>query len=239
MSKNIPISNSSIINSESDLNNKIEIQSINVKNNENENNEKTMENETIFGNPFSLKNPIKLGKIYSFFYINGNPVIAVGVNKLSFVISYEFILNLSFILFKIFIVKDLNKFLINYIYINYFTIFFCHSYLFLFNLGIVDRNCYATNFRKTEKYKSLTLENKREYLYCEYCNIIVKKKYNVNHCEDCDICIYEYDHHCVWVGKCISKKNIFFFYCFMFGTLIYIISYFIVILIWLYEITKY
>ena len=226
--------NNNITNSESDIINKTDLDTTNTYNkSENDIIEKQIENKTIFGNDFLLKNPRKLGNLYCFLYINGNPIISIGVNNLSFVIFYEFILNFSFIMFKLFMNNDLYKISKIYIKINYFTLLFCHLYLFLFNLGIVDRNCYATDFRKTEKYKSFTIEKKREYLYCEYCNIIVKKIYSVNHCEYCNICFYEYDHHCFWIGKCVSKKNIVFFYCFMFGSLFYILGYFITIMIWL------
>ena len=227
------------INSESDIINNTEIDSSSISNkSENDIDEQPIENTTIFGNDFLIKNPKKLGNLYCFLYINGNPIISIGVNSINFVIIYEIILNFSFIMFKLFMINILNKFSIIYIKINYFTLLFCHLYLFLFNLGIVHRNCYATDFRKTEEYKSFSIEKKREYLYCEFCNIIVKKKYYVNHCEDCNICIYEYDHHCFWIGKCVSRKNIIFFYCFMWGSLIYIFGYFITILIWLFLIAN-
>ncbi len=29
---------------------------------------------------------------------------------------------------------------------------------------------------------------------------------------DCRACIEEYDHHCPWTGKCIGKRNVWFFY---------------------------
>ena len=27
------------------------------------------------------------------------------------------------------------------------------------------------------------------------------------HCPDCNVCVAGYDHHCVWMGTCIGKKN--------------------------------
>ena len=35
------------------------------------------------------------------------------------------------------------------------------------------------------------------------------------HCEDCDVCIRDYDHHCPVTGKCIGEGNILFFYAFL------------------------
>ena len=46
-------------------------------------------------------------------------------------------------------------------------------------------------------------------LYCVKCNVDVEK--DMEHCEDCDICVYGYDHHCVFFSKCIGAGNI---YCF-------------------------
>ena len=60
-------------------------------------------------------------------------------------------------------------------------------------------------------------------LFCDMCNIIIDAKDGVEHCDECDICINQYDHHCYWTGKCIGKNNIIAFYLFAFGTLFYII----------------
>lgn len=46
----------------------------------------------------------------------------------------------------------------------------------------------------------------------------------MRHCSICNVCIKEYDHHCVFIGKCIGKKNIGQFrdfLCMTFSTLIY------------------
>ena len=36
------------------------------------------------------------------------------------------------------------------------------------------------------------------------------------HCMDCRVCIEEYDHHCPWTGKCIGKRNVRYFYAWLF-----------------------
>ena len=30
----------------------------------------------------------------------------------------------------------------------------------------------------------------------------------VHHCYDCDVCCYQLDHHCMWMGKCIGYNNL-------------------------------
>lgn len=34
----------------------------------------------------------------------------------------------------------------------------------------------------------------------------------MDHCDDCDVCISDHDHHCVFFGKCIGGGNIYCFY---------------------------
>ena len=48
---------------------------------------------------------------------------------------------------------------------------------------------------------------------CKYCN--VARARGTVHCYECDACIIELDHHCPWTGKCIGKKNLFYFYGFL------------------------
>ena len=35
------------------------------------------------------------------------------------------------------------------------------------------------------------------------------------HCTECGICIMGSDHHCPWTSKCIGKKNLCLFNCFL------------------------
>lgn len=54
------------------------------------------------------------------------------------------------------------------------------------------------------------------------------------HCEDCDLCIREYDHHCPLTGKCIGEGNILFFYSFLISVFLFI-CYFVV---WIVSVTS-
>lgn len=48
------------------------------------------------------------------------------------------------------------------------------------------------------------------------CNIcFTPSDIDADHCYDCDVCVEELDHHCVWTGKCVGKGNIIVFYCFV------------------------
>ena len=57
-------------------------------------------------------------------------------------------------------------------------------------------------------------DNKNEidlWYYCIKCQ--VKKEMNSNHCYFCDECYSDFDHHCIWLNKCIGKNNKKLFYC--------------------------
>ena len=51
--------------------------------------------------------------------------------------------------------------------------------------------------------------------FCDICNVY--RSIGAEHCEECGVCIVEYDHHCPWTSKCIGKGNIVFFYGFLVG----------------------
>lgn len=47
-------------------------------------------------------------------------------------------------------------------------------------------------------------------IFCRIC--MVDTDQEAYHCEDCDVCIEEYDHHCVFFSKCIGGGNIYQFW---------------------------
>jgi hypothetical protein len=48
-------------------------------------------------------------------------------------------------------------------------------------------------------------ERAREYRFCDRCK--VWQPPDGVHCPECNVCVAGYDHHCVWVGTCIGKRN--------------------------------
>jgi hypothetical protein len=49
--------------------------------------------------------------------------------------------------------------------------------------------------------------------FCSKCLIIRDK--SIDHCEECDLCMKNLDHHCIFTGKCIAKNNLLCFYLFL------------------------
>ena len=37
----------------------------------------------------------------------------------------------------------------------------------------------------------------------------------LHHCHCCGVCYIGFDHHCMWSGKCIAQKNLYWFYSFL------------------------
>ena len=51
-----------------------------------------------------------------------------------------------------------------------------------------------------------------ELRYCKACN---RRKFEMSHCNDCEVCVQDLDHHCGFFGRCIAGKQRFAFYAFI------------------------
>lgn len=68
------------------------------------------------------------------------------------------------------------------------------------------------------------LGKKRKKKYCKICNYEYPLYNKISHCQICGVCVIGIDHHCGVFGKCIAKKNIFWFYLFIISTFISIFN---------------
>ena len=154
----------------------------------------------------------KLGNTFSFFgNKNGDPLFIIGPNWRLYIC---FSLSSSLLYFFIFVTFwNFINITPKIIGITIYSIFFLsYTYTFLINPGYPKNDI---NFK--------TPKQRNKYLYCKSCKIWVSKEKNVSHCVVCDICIEEYDHHCIWTSKCIGKNNINSFNIFVIFTFISII----------------
>ena len=60
--------------------------------------------------------------------------------------------------------------------------------------------------------------------FCKECQYDYPFHKKLSHCYSCGICVIGIDHHCGVFGKCIARKNIFWFYCFIVSTFISIFA---------------
>ena len=138
-----------------------------------------------------------LGKSFSFFgNKHGDPLIIIGPNWAIFIFFSMFI---SFLFYLTFIVfweyighkqKTLGIFLYSILYLSYI-------YTVLINQG----------FPKNDDDSRIG-EPRKFFKFCKKCKIWTNQQKNTFHCNICDICVEEYDHHCIWTSKCIGKGNI-------------------------------
>lgn len=99
------------------------------------------------------------------------------------------------------------------------------SPLYLFNLFVLvlQISLYTCCFLKNPGYiKNVKISFEEESaITCEKCFAVERQ--DAFHCSRCDVCIEEYDHHCVWIGKCVGKRNYVVFYCFVVCTMLYFV----------------
>ena len=105
-------------------------------------------------------------------------------------------------LFLSFILTQKASMILKFIKFSYYNFLFSILIIFLINPGIPSRKFFSKNYK---------IKENQMYYCCNKCNIVAPVELNTAHCELCNICILNYDHHCIWTGKCIGKGNIIFF----------------------------
>lgn len=62
------------------------------------------------------------------------------------------------------------------------------------------------------------MDEKKIKKVCFECKL--SRPYRGYHCDICNQCISQYDHHCTWISNCVGKHNIARFICFLFFLLV-------------------
>ena len=94
-------------------------------------------------------------------------------------------------------------------HISFWMYFISYTHCSLFNPG----------YPKNDLGRKFEYPSGDYYLY-NLCNFYIKKSRYEYHCLDCDICIENCDHHCLWKEHYIGKKRILLF-IFLFFVLSY------------------
>ena len=135
-------------------------------------------------------------------------------------------ITLTYLISKYLIINDIKKKKKNIFYIIFYIFLLSILITFLINPGIPERKYYMNNYK---------IEEPKNYIECKICNIILPKEMNTGHCTYCNICIFKYDHHCQWIGKCIGKNNTISFIIFCISLLGYILMFFLCLFLFLYK----
>ena len=217
----LTISKYSIINNDNKLIPGIEISKDNKLFSPNNNNQNiiTLNIDSSFieksSNKFLYK---KKGNTFQFFgNSNGDALIIIGPHWYMIIIVIILITYIFYSILKTFWIYS-NIIIIIIGFIIYFIFLFSYLFTALINPGLPKKE-------KEILDKEIIKEN---YKYCDICLIYFKIETKTIHCQMCDICIEEFDHHCPWTSKCIGKRNKISFYIFV-GSVFILIFYFFVI----------
>jgi len=95
-------------------------------------------------------------------------------------------------------------FIVKALSIGPLTVSMCAIFALATTYNLID-----TAFRNpgicTDKVRPEKVRNAADYIWCDFCSVFQPP--GGAHCPDCNVCVAGYDHHCVWMGTCIGKKN--------------------------------
>jgi len=103
-------------------------------------------------------------------------------------------------------------------------IFFTPIIIFLFfggctDPGILERNNEYAYYDNRKSVLKLNIQGHMINLnYCYTCFHFRPPR--TSHCAECDNCVQNFDHHCLWMGTCVGKRNYRYFYFVIFFTTI-------------------
>jgi hypothetical protein len=178
--------------------------------------------QTDYSNLFIFK---KLGNCWGFVFINDHPIFLIGPNcniiftKVHFFFGLLIVVPSILFLYMYFLRFETSFFMKVVIYCLYICHFISYSFISLVNPGVQLKNIKSTEGKK--------------YKYCGKCFLISLTENRVEHCSICNLCYLKRHHHCLWATKCIGDKNMVFFFIFISSTLLFILSLYIGIYLFL------
>ena len=133
--------------------------------------------------------------IHCYFYLDTEPLIIIGPDLGYFIWIFTLFSFFSILVYSL----KTSAYFTTLLYVLGYTIFaVCYILLMIVNPGIPSE-------KKHFDINDLNFN----YRQCKICNCIYHKDDfgNVNHCEECAICIEGCEHHCNFATKCIGKNN--------------------------------
>jgi hypothetical protein len=153
----------------------------------------------------------KIGKTLAFgFDENFYPKFIIGPHWPLFIIMNIIISIMVIVIYKV-LLLSFEKKLITIIYLISIILILIFYYItFLINPGII-----------LNKKGDMTNSS-----YCSSCQCYYNPSLKISHCNYCGVCIEGFDHHCVWIGKCVGKNNKKTFY----GLIVSVVLFYIILL---------
>ena len=200
------------------ISSQIELSNLSLKNNNinsyNNNNYYNKMTYSRISQENSARNNARKGNMNMFLYNkNDEPLIVLGPEWFSCVIVITFFLFLLFLYFY-FLKNLINPTIQYYGKLLCFIDIILYLICFFKNPGIPPKELWIENYFKNKNNKDNNINFSIKI--CKDCKIIIENNQYIEHCKICNVCIMEMGYHCFWIGKCIGKKNKFYFYCFLF-----------------------
>ena len=86
--------------------------------------------------------------------------------------------------------------------------------------GIIERNNEYAFYNNRKSVIKVNVQGHMTNLnYCYTCFHFRPPR--TSHCAECDNCVQNFDHHCLWMGTCVGKRNYKFFYYLLFFTTLF------------------
>ena len=167
----------------------------------------------LFGNIINEINPLKMGKTINFFYIKNYPIFSIGPDFF-YAFILLFIMTSIYFLFLFFLCYKSGNVLFILHQIIFFIYFFSHFLSIIINPGIPSFSYIKMNNERKIKNKIENYCEPIKFNICKNCNCIFRIKDKVKHCSVCNICYLKFHFHNKWIGHCVAKNNIIYFYFF-------------------------